>query len=1397
MKNIIRQFYHSFMPILTTKFVSVPQASNNSTRPPNVKLPDSLESLSRADHFPTQRHRWNTNEEIATILISFDKHTEWLSKEVKIRPKSGSMLLYSRKKVRYRRDNYCWKKRKDGKTTREDHMKLKVQGVECIYGCYVHSAILPTFHRRCYWLLQNSDIVMVHYLNVPSSEGNQILIPPCLSYCPDRKEWTKEDLISQLKPMFYSENEPNMNNEYEISTAETIQRIVEQLIDKQRNKNASVTSTTAVSAVKVAVTSDYNNKKASNKQQNGLSNNIVQKKSVQTTTTNQIISSPKVSASPSKTSSVNEMRCLATLGSTQSTISSATVSSANVLLATATCSSILSQGTTSATTGSTPNTGPLILNLAQLQAGRSVLILNNNPSGGNESSITPASVSVVYNQDMVSSTQDNIETINQNVTVECETTENITRIQSDQFSNKCNDENSSNINSSALMAETLDLSNEDIQQTLSANLPAPSSTCSVPISPYSVSKSVCDTNISRYPMDFIDTDITTPSVDEVEDVLVNLDTFDMLADFPEFENLFNESSSHDEHKYITSSATSANTTVTDVKPNVKPSMSENHSFNANSRMDYREGTANITDYSPEWSYTEVTQQTRDMNLSLECVNHVIDLDRGGVKVLVTGPWYSSTSLYNVRFDGVNVPTSLVQTGVLRCLCPAHEEGLVHVQVVCEGHVISNAVIFEYKIRPQILKKLSVNQQSWHCIDDNLLRVSLMERLDQIEKRLCVEPITVKTITANERKAENINSKKRFEGHFVNYCKSIMGEKIFQNSPQRQSLINDLNSKIMTVLHVASALGYSELVSCLLKWRTTHYHCSNFASEFDPLSRDENDATPFLWACARGHLETAVRLYQHNHSVIQIPDKYGNTPLSIAKSRGYMDIVNFLQDIIKSNCAQNEYPDQLTREEGRKFSLDLPLKVTTSDFNCDDLNFSSVSPMFSSDCSSPRPTLSKLSSVDSGINLSSNNDSLFVGKHLSGEQERSLSHHQSRLDRSMSLPISPNVPLFSSMNQSSSNIMSFDINEEMSSLPVTFMDVDNTNTVGSPFIDVVGISDEENDSKQSDNRKSISIDSDSKSNACVLTLAEQIIAALPERIKATANNHCNNDNDDDICGRNNIHSEKTMHTMKDFCSTDDGCSLDTDELTFPYSSNSYRYTDLSTPTSSLSPASSTCIPSPGSLNLNSPSPPPTTADFCEFFQASGIVMEKHFSNLTLSDKEQRELYEAAKTIQKAYRNYKGRKLQEEQEKEQAAAVLIQSSYRRYKQYVYFKQMTKAAVLIQNHYRSYCENKSFKKSLEGGRVAASSTPGSIQQHPYSRMYKEVDGNRMRAPNTRETTPTPTTAGVKRTYSQRRQHQAARKIQQFMRQSKNNYAQGVRDQKSFITHFDYTIFSKSKLI
>ncbi|XP_073795265.1 calmodulin-binding transcription activator 1 isoform X29 [Danio rerio] len=171
-----------------------------------IYLPKKLlECLPKCSTLPKERHRWNTNEEIAAYLITFEKHEEWLTTSPKTRPQNGSMILYNRKKVKYRKDGYCWKKRKDGKTTREDHMKLKVQGVECLYGCYVHSSIIPTFHRRCYWLLQNPDIVLVHYLNVPAIEDCGKPCGPILcSINTDKKEWakwTKEELIGQLKPM--------------------------------------------------------------------------------------------------------------------------------------------------------------------------------------------------------------------------------------------------------------------------------------------------------------------------------------------------------------------------------------------------------------------------------------------------------------------------------------------------------------------------------------------------------------------------------------------------------------------------------------------------------------------------------------------------------------------------------------------------------------------------------------------------------------------------------------------------------------------------------------------------------------------------------------------------------------------------------------------------------------------------------------------------------------------------------------------------------------------------------------------------------------------------------------------------------------------------------------------
>lgn len=52
------------------------------------------------------------------------------------------------------------------------------------------------------FIVQNPDIVLVHYLNVPYPDDNKMaVIAPSITLWGDKKEWTKEELVNQLKPM--------------------------------------------------------------------------------------------------------------------------------------------------------------------------------------------------------------------------------------------------------------------------------------------------------------------------------------------------------------------------------------------------------------------------------------------------------------------------------------------------------------------------------------------------------------------------------------------------------------------------------------------------------------------------------------------------------------------------------------------------------------------------------------------------------------------------------------------------------------------------------------------------------------------------------------------------------------------------------------------------------------------------------------------------------------------------------------------------------------------------------------------------------------------------------------------------------------------------------------------
>nr|GMD49311.1 calmodulin-binding transcription activator 3-like isoform X1 [Ipomoea batatas] len=81
----------------------------------------------------------------------------------------GSLFLFDRKVLRYfRKDGHKWRKKKDGKTVKEAHERLKAGSIDVLHCYYAHGEENENFQRRSYWMLEEemSHIVLVHYREV-------------------------------------------------------------------------------------------------------------------------------------------------------------------------------------------------------------------------------------------------------------------------------------------------------------------------------------------------------------------------------------------------------------------------------------------------------------------------------------------------------------------------------------------------------------------------------------------------------------------------------------------------------------------------------------------------------------------------------------------------------------------------------------------------------------------------------------------------------------------------------------------------------------------------------------------------------------------------------------------------------------------------------------------------------------------------------------------------------------------------------------------------------------------------------------------------------------------------------------------------------------------------------
>lgn len=114
---------------------------------------------------------------------------------------------------------------------------------------------------------------------------------------------------------------------------------------------------------------------------------------------------------------------------------------------------------------------------------------------------------------------------------------------------------------------------------------------------------------------------------------------------------------------------------------------------------------------------------------------------------------------------------------------------------------------------------------------------------------------------------------------VTYCQSLAMR------PWSSSCSNwHSGPKGMTLLHLASALGYTKLICAMVKWRGENSSMI-LESEVDAMNQDKDGYTPLMWACARGHNETAMVLYQWNTEAFNLKSHNHLTAMDLAKHSG--------------------------------------------------------------------------------------------------------------------------------------------------------------------------------------------------------------------------------------------------------------------------------------------------------------------------------------------------------------------------------------------------------------------------------------------------------------------------------------------------------------------------------
>ncbi|CAL5365358.1 unnamed protein product [Camellia sinensis] len=320
----------------------------------------------------------------------------------------------------------------------------------------------------------------------------------------------------------------------------------------------------------------------------------------------------------------------------------------------------------------------------------------------------------------------------------------------------------------------------------------------------------------------------------------------------------------------------------------------------------------IIDFSPNWAYAG-----------------------SEIKVLITGKFLMNQQdvdkcKWSCMFGEVEVPAEVIADGVLRCHTPLHKDGRVPFYVTCSNRLACSEVReFEYRI--ENLQDVDIPDIYSGSTNEILLRM-------RFGKMLSLEsgspPSSVpSTLGENSHLSNKISSLLREDNNEWEQMLMLTSEDEFSTEEVKEQLLQKLLKEKLHlwllqkvaeggkgpsvldeggqgVLHIAAALGYD--------WAIPPTLAAGVSVNF----RDVNGWTALHWAAYCGRERTVAFLLALDAAPGALTDPSpiypgGQTPADLASSRGHKGIAGYLAESALSSHLQSlQLKDTKDGDEGK-------------------------------------------------------------------------------------------------------------------------------------------------------------------------------------------------------------------------------------------------------------------------------------------------------------------------------------------------------------------------------------------------------------------------------------------------------------------------------------------------